>query len=563
MPARRFREIIAKEQPLSEIFSDLYAFRVPRYQRPYAWEAEHAEQLLDDLLDATGDDAGAEVSGLAPYFLGSVVLVRPDLNRTETDVVDGQQRLTTLSLLIACLRDRLPPEFASNLDERLRQRCDPLLERPEVPRLRLRDRDQVFYADHILASNGLQQKLDVTKLSDSQRNLWKNAQLIRERLAGLGEARAERLAKFTLTRCYLVVVTTLDRRSAYRIFSVLNDRGMDLQATDILKSEIIARLPEIDRETYARRWEDVEEELGRDGFLDLIAHIRMIRRKAKLRKSVLDEVQEHVLPSVEPRDFVDELLVPLGQAMTVLLDAGHESAQHAEEINSVIRCLHFVDNSDWIPPALAFYRRERANAAVVLRFLRDLERLAASLMVRRVNITNRIVRYGSVLLAIEAEQDLYADSSPLQLTDDEKNETLAALAGDIYLVTRIRRSVVLRLDQFLGDGMATYNHSYITVEHVLPQNPATGSTWLSSFPHEEERLALVHKLGNLALLSRRKNSSANNRPFSEKKQSYFTKGGVSTFALTTDVVGESEWTPEVIRARQERLLGVLKEGWRL
>jgi hypothetical protein len=108
--------------------------------------------------------------------------------------------------------------------------------------------------------------------------------------------------------------------------------------------------------------------------------------------------------------------------------------------------------------------------------------------------------------------------------------------------------VLLRLDEAIGAGGATYEYSIITVEHVLPQNPSAGSRWLVNFPDEQARIAWVHRLANLVLLTRRKNTQASNLDFEDKKIRYFSPaGGVSNFALTNTVIHEPRWdvaTPE-------------------
>jgi hypothetical protein len=120
------------------------------------------------------------------------------------------------------------------------------------------------------------------------------------------------------------------------------------------------------------------------------------------------------------------------------------------------------------------------------------------------------------------------------------------------------------LDTTLSQGEASYNYPVITVEHVLPQNPSDGSTWIQWFPIKEEREHYVHCIGNLALLSRRKNSQASNYDFEQKKEKYFaTDKGVSPFAFTTQVLQKSEWTPAVITQRQQELMQRLKILWRL
>ncbi|CAM5791638.1 DUF262 domain-containing protein [Rhizobacter fulvus] len=116
-------------------------------------------------------------------------------------------------------------------------------------------------------------------------------------LAKLQQADLVRLVQFVITRCYLVTVATPDLDSAYRIFGVLNSRGLDLSATDILKAEIIGGIELALRDDYTKKWEDEEEDLGRDEFGELFSHIRMVYRKAKPQGTLLKEFKEHVVPA--------------------------------------------------------------------------------------------------------------------------------------------------------------------------------------------------------------------------------------------------------------------------
>jgi hypothetical protein len=128
---------------------------------------------------------------------------------------------------------------------------------------------------------------------------------------------------------------------------------------------------------------------------------------------------------------------------------------------------------------------------------------------------------------------------------------------------RARTTILLRLDTLLSGGGAKYDYQTITAEHVLPQNPPANSNWLTWFPSENERLLWVHRIGNLALLTRKKNSAASNYEFDKKKQSYFARGGVSPFVLTTQVLDKKEWTPAIVSDRQKQLLKLLENHWRL
>lgn len=115
----------------------------------------------------------------------------------------------------------------------------------------------------------------------------------------------------------------------------------------------------------------------------------------------------------------------------------------------------------------------------------------------------------------------------------------------------------------LSDGSASYQHEVVSVEHVMPQQPAPNSQWSTWVPDAEAHQQWVHKLGNLTLLSRKKNSSASNYEFDKKKSAYFTKGGVSAFALTTQVLQHPTWTVDVMQNRQDAMLSKLEHHWRL
>ncbi|MEN1641635.1 DUF262 domain-containing protein, partial [Pseudomonas aeruginosa] len=113
---------------------------------------------------------------------------------------------------------------------------------------------------------------------------------------------------FLLMRCFLVTVTTPSQQSAFRVFSVLNNRGLDLLPTDIIKAEVIGKLPEDKREAFNDRWEDLEVATGRDGFNELFGHIRMIYARFKARRMLLEEFKDHVLSQVTSSEaLVDEV----------------------------------------------------------------------------------------------------------------------------------------------------------------------------------------------------------------------------------------------------------------
>jgi len=551
----------AHEYPLYKVFSSEFEFHIPEYQRPYRWREEQAIQLLDDLEESLTREVDE------PYFLGSLVLIRRGTRRF--DVIDGQQRLTTLSLLFALLRDLAANQGdARELGELVLEPGNGLRKIPSKPRLTLRDQDAAFFASRVQTPGQIEKLLvlsDDAASNEPQRAIRGNARALHKRLVEWDDQLRSELASLMMTRTYLVVVSTPDLNSAYRIFSVMNARGLDLAPADIFKSKVIGALPA--NSDYSKRWEDAEEALGSDDFTEVFRDIRTVVNGERARLELLREFPDQVLNAFLARGdasgFVDNLLLPYAKAyehtMTCLISARPDW----RPVNDWLRRLALIDNKDWRPAALWALVEHGENPEFLTPFFRKLERLAAMFLLRGEYQTPRVGRYLDLLKELKAGRGV--ESPALELSAEEKLAARSALDGEIYSMQAKRaRYVMLRLDELLGQQPGvTYDHSIISIEHVLPQKPTADSEWVSTFT-EEQRAHWTHRLGNLVLLNRRKNSQASNFNFTTKKARYFTTStGVPPFPLTVQVLAHEEWTPSVVAQRQAELVGVLSKEWEL
>jgi uncharacterized protein with ParB-like and HNH nuclease domain len=261
-------KVEAYARTIGDIFSDAYEFEIPPYQRPYAWEEEQARELLDDLLDAM-DNRDAS-GGL--YFLGSIVLVKVP-TEAQAKVIDGQQRLTTLTILLSVLRD-LSTDLEARIERRgyVYQKASADKGLKERHRLLLRERDRPFFLKHVQELGATDKLPDTTKLEGSQQRVAENAKYYRSQLEAMPEGRRNALTAFLIQHCYLVVVAVPTAEAARRIFTVLNSRGLDLTPTDILKAELLERAGSANETPLANRWEQVEHGLGRDRMVELFGH---------------------------------------------------------------------------------------------------------------------------------------------------------------------------------------------------------------------------------------------------------------------------------------------------
>jgi len=555
-------KIKANEYPLSKIFSQDFEYHIPPYQRPYVWTTDESGKLIEDLQTAF------EHNKTENYFMGSLVLIKKE-NETKADVVDGQQRLTTLTILIAAIVKCLQTEESKQaFSLHLKQPRNVALKLDGHSRLSVRPKDKEVFEKYILNYDFERlASFEVDYKKESHKNIKKNAILLYEKLQKYfpTEDRLLEFGQFLVGNCYLVVVSAEDQESASRIFSVLNSRGLDLLPTDILKAEIIDKLVENVQNTYTEKWEALEEMLSREGFMELFSYIRMIYVKSKADKSLLEEFRKNVIPKKRALELIDDDIFSYAKILDKITNNcfTYGDKNVTDEINFSCSWLNRIAVSDWKPVALAFCKKEENNAIYINWFLKKLERLAAVLFITGASEQTRINRFADVLTEIERNEDtLQNPLQTIELTNDEKTAAMSVISSDIYTeLTWLRcKYIVLRTDSFVSDTPANYDLKILSIEHVLPQT--MNADWKNQWSENDHRKWL-NKIANLVLLSRRKNSQAKNFNFNKKKEKYFSINGTTSFALTTQVLAEQQWNVETVEKRQQNILAVIKNKWSL
>lgn len=552
---------------LGKVFSSDYQYFIPDYQRPYSWEEEHVKMLFDDLYTFYQNERGKDEDNQESYFLGSIVVIK-NSHDPKAYVVDGQQRLTSLTILIASLTYYFSDEDKKEGQDMLQHPGSKAKKILSKPILNIRPRDNDFFKKYI-------QELNLDKLrelnvehdckNESQKNIFKNTitllRLIKDKFRSDGNDIFD-FFSFLVTKCCLVIVSTPSQKSAFRIFSVLNDRGLDLLPTDILKADMIGKI-QTDQDKYTKKWEDMEQDLERSCFNDLFTHIRMIKLKTKARKSVLEEIQEIILPQIDSiPDFIDNELESYANIFLSVKNGHYKIGVYQKEVNKYLKWLNQINFSEWVPVTILFLH-QKPNGQQTFNFFRQLEILTAYLHLSAQDINKRIKRYGLILGELQNKPKQITSS--LILTSEEKQYFRKLLNGNIYteMNSARRKYLILRTDEVISANDAEYKNKLSTIEHVLPQTINEDSQWRTWWSDEEQERWL-HRLANLIPLNKRHNSAASNWDFNKKKNKYFPDNGdVSSYALTTQVLSKEEWTPAIVEARQEYLLNKLYETWDL
>lgn len=537
----------AEERTISKILTEQTCYEIPPYQRPYSWKRENVQQLLEDVWEAyEGNDT--------EYFIGSLITIERDRDR-RYEVVDGQQRLTTLNLFFARLRDHITDDAAkAELGKRILPR-NVLTGEAESARLLLRKKDQLFFRRHVLEAQPLSAKERANLCDPPQRRLSENLEVVDAFCAGKTQQVLKLFANYLLSRVYVVFVTTDSVPSAYRLFNVLNARGMSLSNADLIKNSLFSQLDSLGAQSdeLEDRWQELEEEVGIERLDAFFGHHRTALTAVKARGALHEEIEPLIHAAVGgPFPFLDAVNASAENYTRVVEgDFGDATTMRA------IRALRRVGYDEWIPPLLAYLNRPVGGLSEP-EYIGLLERITMQNWVRRLGRAARLTVYYQLIAAINEGRGA-DDVRQIFRKNAQNAEFINLLGGELY-GKPFDAAVLLRLDEAAQDESVTKTYSgRVTIEHVMPQ-ALKDIYWTTRFTSEQHGLWL-HRLGNLALLCGNKNYKAQHHDFERKKAVYAERNKKVSFDLTKEICDQPEWTVATISARHEKLVDLAKQIW--
>ena len=557
----------AQSIKLGQLFADPVLIEAPPYQRCFAWGAEEAGRLLEDIVGAL--EAGRESGEGGDYFLGTMLLIDrgasarsfegwPLAGEPRTfEVVDGLQRLTTLTILFCVLRD-LAAEDGETPSDRLREAIETKAIRGRT-RLRLGDGDATFFATHVSAPGASQVMPAGDQLTPSAARILEVREHLVSGLLELEREQRNRLREFLLERCYVVFAVTASIDRAHRMFMVLNATGKPLARNDILKAELLGGVPDqAARAAATAAWDRMEKGLGND-FESLFSHVRAMHGRPD--RQVIAGIRTIAAEAGGAQAFIERELQPAAAIFDDIRRARHAGSPHSAAIARSLSYLSWLPAADWVPSAMLWCLKHGKDAAGFAWFLGALDRLAYGLRIVGLGANRRTSRFGAVIWAIRNGQDLKAPGNALALTSAELRNMRFNLHDLHARSAQTCKLVLLRLnDQIMGRPQGLESDT-LTVEHVLPRKHGASSQWRSWFPDPDERNACIESLGNLVLVTKAQNDKASNLDFAKKRDIYFATLGAPIPALNEPVRHQREWKAQQIKAREAELLRHLDALW--
>ncbi len=552
--------IAAEVQRIRDVFSATTDIRVPPYQRAFAWGDEETDILIRDLLEAFRTSA--------MYFLGAIVVIRPR-SRGPADVVDGQQRLTTLTIILAILRD-----LSHSTDEQAllhtmigHETMGMMFGGGQRWRITLNPADTPFFRQHVQLRGATKDQDGIRAAgedsnSESQTKLAAAVNLIYDYLSDMSDDERMRFGQWLLDEVSIVRVRVTEYSIAYKVFQSLNHRGKPLSDHDILKSALFERAGFTPQEAIEQssRWNAYTSRLSDRGFGDMLKQVRSIYDRNGVGELV-DGLLTSIMSRMPVGTFLNDKLPRFVDAYDAVVNGNTQHIALNPEALRRICYLRSIHHESWRAPAILYLVEHPHDAEASDRFFWALDRLAYTLQYSIKDREYRHKRYRRVLDALDRPGELFDTDSPLDLSAREKSDLIERLRGR-FPNFKQRRALLMRISGSVEGGIALDPSTDSTVEHILPRTPQKGSDWYDEWSRARDRDELTECIGNFTLLTHAENQEADRKSFLEKLGIYFRKGRAS-FALSNDLEGRTRWTPDDVRARRDTLIQRLVADWSL
>lgn len=548
------------------------SYHVPPFQRDYSWAEEEWDDLWQDIVGLFDDD------GDSAHYLGYLVLQSSDSKRF--DIIDGQQRLTTLSVMILAGLGYLKDLVAAGLDEENNAKrqeqlqnsyigyLDPVSLAPR-PKLELNRHNNRFYQTYLVTHDKLPQR----GLNGSEHLLRKAFIWFKDRLksrCGVTVSSGRELTAMLdslVDKLIFTVITVTDELNAFKVFETLNARGVRLSANDLLKNYLFSVISsqqthETELKLLEERWEQIVGLLGTESFPEFL-RVYWNSRNRLVRKSDLFKT---IRKRIVTRDAAFELLHDLDQLAPVYaaLRDPHDGTWSSEEKSALDQLLMFNVRQ---PLAMLmacwskFYEYERKEFSRIMR--------AVAVISFRYNVicnlqTHEQERlYNEIAWKVSGGTFEYPSDVMTALAEiyPGDQQFIAAFSDKELRTTNSRNKKVVRyilfeIERQRSGQQFDFESAAYSLEHILPEY--SPDAW--AFIDESKRERTIYRIGNMTPLETARNKELGDGAYATKRAVYKE----SAFELTRAVAEQYDaWDEQSVEARQKQLATSAAELWRI
>ena len=550
-----------------------HQYEVPTYQRGYEWENDNVEEFWSDLLSINKKNSG-------DHFFGNLFVTQEKRIKDTIVIVDGQQRITTCALLLICARDifykskNLEKEkYFKAMQNRLYASDNAIDPNESKPLLKLSRANRDFFQNYLLKIKDKDdpKKPDMYIKNDSNRKLFSAYKKLLDHLKKHSkDTEVESINGLinTMLRKFSVNYYTFpNSKQVYKIFNLMNNRGLPLDPSDLIKNHLFGTMDDANIDQYDEIWnsirntiEDKEEASSKQ---DIFFHHYLIsagrfyldKESKIIQRDVFDEFEKLTdLPSKKSTDIIDDLKIWASYYAKIRMAT--------DEFKDFVEIQHYLKkikdiNAVFLYPALLVGYKKYWDMGDKLSFEKLVKMcFMYHIRVKAVGTAIGLEEYGSKMQEITADihEGFDIDEIINHIIKDSNyypNDNKFSVNLKEYTVANSKLAIAL-LEEVEFEFSNKHSLTNISLEHIMPKSLRSAVEYLKNHIPQDEH-AIVHaqyknRLGNLTLLSKKNNSSASSKIFSEKLKTYKED---NTYEITKKLLEYKKWTPEEIKERQE------------
>lgn len=547
---------------LSDIIGNGKVYKVPSYQRDYSWKQDHWEDLWADILTV--------INGDSIHYMGSIVLQNKGDKRYS--VIDGQQRLSTLTLIVLAIIKTLQTLINKSIDKENNQERILLLTKKFLgdkdpasltysAKLELNENNNSFFQTHLMV---FRQPLNEKTLGDSDKLLWQAYNFFLGKITTYfqtnenGEDLANFLNKQVAEKMMFIQIVVEDELSAYTVFETLNSRGVSLTVTDLLKNYLFSLSTKVDLEHVKEKWRKIIDTVGLDNFPTFLRHYWISKNKLIRQDYLFRAMKDVVKTSPKVIELLDEL-EKNAQLYNALSNSSDPFWIGQKDQKKRIKEIELFKEKQALPLLLASYNNLTPEEfKKVLRIVSVITFRYTIIGGLHTNLKEDVYNKAAIKISnkeLTTASTIAKEVRSLYTTDKDFKNDFSTTTISTKRGKKLVRYILFEIENHLAQTDSDYEDSPATIEHILPEN--AGDEWTSDFPVSIQE-SLVYRLGNYTLLEDDKNRTCGTKNFEAKKAIYHT----SQYVLSKQIVA-AVWTPNTLDNRQTRLSDYASTSWRL
>jgi uncharacterized protein with ParB-like and HNH nuclease domain len=547
---------------LSDIIGNGKTYKVPSYQRDYSWKFDNWEDLWSDIQ--------AILDGERVHYMGSIVL--QNKGDKKYSVIDGQQRLATLTLIVLAIIKVIQNLADRNIDRENNIKRIELLKAKFIgdrdpgsltysAKLELNENNNSFFQSHLLV---FRPPINEKTLGDSDKLLWQAYNFFLLKMTQYfatmenGELITNFLNKQIAEKLKFIQIVVDDELSAYTVFETLNYRGERLTVSDLLKNFLFSLATQADLVHIKDKWKRTVDTIGLDMFPVFLRHYWISKNKLTSEKHLFKSLKESVQSSPQVIELLDDL-ERNAQLYNALTSSNDKIWTGQREVVKRIKEMELFKEKQALPILLTCYNNLAPEEFTkVLRVVTVITFRYTIIGGLHTNLKEEVYNKAAIKITngeLTTASSIAKEVKALYTSDKDFKNDFSTTIISTKRQKRLIRYILFEIENHLSHLDSSFEENPATIEHILPEN--AGDDWAVSFPLSIQD-SFVYRLGNYTLLEDDKNRECSTRSFNDKKTIYMTSQYIMTQQVTAN-----EWTPNTLDLRQNKFADHASAIWRL